>query len=215
MAASDCQNVGEMRPGTSGAMRRQQSRLDQHAERLLGEPGAQDLVDLFHQPRRRAARELAVIALDGLKNRVVDREVEPRRQRDRAQHAHRIFLKPLLRNADASDEPGADVLEAADVVDDRARLDVVEERVQREVAAERVLFGRAERVVVMDEQIGIVDRLRSGAPAPAAPATGSSSVPAGIWRRNVATSMTFGPNFTCARRNRRPMIQQFRNSRFT
>ena len=93
-----------------------------------------------------------------LKNRFVDPEVEPCRQRDRAQHAHRIFLKALFGNADAADEPGADVVEAADVVDDRARLDVVEERVQREVAAERVLLGRAERVVVMDQQIGIVDR---------------------------------------------------------
>ena len=39
--------------------------------------------------------------------------------------------------------------EAADVVDDRVRGDVVEEPVDREVAAERVLFGRAERVVVV------------------------------------------------------------------
>ena len=195
--------------------RRKQPRFDEHAERFFSRARAQHLVDLFHQARRRAARELAVIALDRAENRRVDPEVEPCRQRHRPQHADGIFLKTLLGHADAADEPGADVVEAADVVDDRARLDVVEERVQREVAPERVLFRRAERVVVMNQQIGIVDRRARRLPAPAAPATGSSSVPAGIWRRNVATSMTFGPNFTCARRKRRPMIQQFRKRRFT
>ena len=49
--------------------------------------------------------------------------------------------------------PRAQVLEAADVVDDGEGRDVVEQRVEREVAAERVLLGRAERVVAVDEVI--------------------------------------------------------------
>ena len=150
-----------------------------------------------------------------LQHRRVDPEIEPRRQRDRAQHAHGIFLKALLGNADAADEPGADVVQAADVVDDRSRLDVVEERVQREVAPERVFLGRAERVVVVNQQIASSTDGARGRRRRAATGDGSSSVPAGIWRRNVATSMTFVPNFTCASRKRRPMIQQFRKRRFT
>ena len=50
-----------------------------------------------------------------------------------------------------ADDAGAEVVEPADVVDDREGRDVVEERVDREVAAEGVLFRRAERVVVMNQ----------------------------------------------------------------
>ncbi len=46
---------------------------------------------------------------------------------------------------------GAQVVEPADVVDDRERGDVVGERVDREVAAERIFLGRAEGVVVVDQ----------------------------------------------------------------
>ena len=45
--------------------------------------------------------------------------------------------------------PGAQIVHAVDVVDDRERRDVVEERVDREVAAECVFLRRAERVVVV------------------------------------------------------------------
>ena len=100
-----------------------------------------------------------MIALDCAEHGRVNPEVEPSRQRHGPQHADGIFLKTFFGNADAADQPRPDVVEAADVVDDRSRLDVVEERVQREVAPERVFFGRAERVVVMNQQIA--DRPRS------------------------------------------------------
>ena len=62
--------------------------------------------------------------------------------------------KRCTRIADRANQPVAKILQAADVVDDRERRDVIEERVDREVAPERVLFGRAERVVVANQQIG-------------------------------------------------------------
>jgi hypothetical protein len=49
----------------------------------------------------------------------------------------------------------------------------------------------------------------------AAASSGGPWSAAGTRRRKVATSTTFWPNFTCASRNRRPMIQQLRNSRLT
>ena len=48
---------------------------------------------------------------------------------------------------------GVQILEAADVVDDRERPDVVEQRVDGEVAAERVFLRRAVGVVALDEPI--------------------------------------------------------------
>ena len=120
--------------------------------------------------------------------------------------------------ADAADEPVSQILQAAGVVDDRERADVVEQRVDREVAPERVLFGRAERVVAVDQAVArVVDSVVVGGAAAALrrlhrPRPSSSAETS---RRNVATSMVFGPKRTCARRNRRPMIQQFRKSFLT
>ena len=50
-----------------------------------------------------------------------------------------------------------EILESADIVDDRKRADVVEERVDREVAPERVLFGRAVGVVAVNERRALGD----------------------------------------------------------
>ena len=85
---------------------------------------------------------------------LIDGEVEPRRQRDRPHHSHGIFAKADLGIADRSHDAGAQILESADVVDDRKRGDVVEQRVDREVAPERIFFGRAEGVVVVDQMVG-------------------------------------------------------------
>ena len=134
--------------------------------------------------------------------------------------------------ADAADQPAIEIVEAADVVDDRERADVVEERVDGEVAAERVFFRRAVGVVAMNEarSLGVlrravaVGRSDSAATLPgrrprrggtaAASISGVSSF-GSTCRRNVATSMVLVPNLTCARRNRRPMIQQLRKSFLT
>ncbi len=55
------------------------------------------------------------------------------------------------RIADRPDDAGAQIVEPADVVDDRERRDVVRERVDREIAAERIFLGRSERVVVVNQ----------------------------------------------------------------
>ena len=93
-----------------------------------------------------------------------------------------------------------EVLQAADVVDDRAVGRVVEQRVDGEVAAERVFLGRAVDVVALDEEVGLAFG-------------GGVGLVGRTLRRNVATSIVLGPNLTWARRNRRPMIQQFRKPR--
>ena len=127
--------------------------------------------------------------------------------------------------------------EAADVVDDREGADVVEQRVDGEVAPEGVFLRRAVGVVALDQPIAAraargarccrvsrrraVQRLgrsdqpsRSASSASAISASGVSSRRS-TCRRNVATSIVLVPNLTCARRKRRPMIQQLRNSFLT
>ena len=119
-----------------------------------------------------------------------------------------------------------EVLETADVVDDRKRADVVEQRVDREVAAERVLFGRAVGVVAVNQRERSARSRRARLPSADAssgivcrrqPATSISAVSScgSTCRLKVATSIVFVPNLTCASRNRRPMIQQLRKSFLT
>ena len=207
----------------------QQAGRVQLTEGFLGMPRAQNLEVLLEQPRRRAPRDLVLVAVDGVEDRVLDGELEPRREHDRPQHPDRILEEPHVRIADAADHPRVQILEAADVVDDRERADVVEQRVDREVAAERVFFGRAVGVVALDEPIalaarvqvvpfGILRRLLVSPAAGSAASTSASSVSgvdASTCRRNVATSMVLVPNLTCASRKRRPMIQQLRKSFLT
>ena len=88
-------------------------------------------------------------------DRRVDVEAEPLREHHGAQHADRVLLEALDRVADGADDAGFEVLQAADVVDDRAVRGVVEERVDREVAAERVFLGGPVGVVALDEQVGL------------------------------------------------------------
>src|SRR4051794_5255914 len=88
---------------------------------------------------------------DGGEHRRVNGEVEARGEGDGAQHAHRVFAKPYFRVANRAHHTRAEVVEAADVVDDRKRGDVVDQGVDREVAPEGVLFGRPERVVMVNQ----------------------------------------------------------------
>jgi hypothetical protein len=136
-----------------GRHRFEQAVLDEAAEGLLGPPAPQNLVEPLHQPRRRRAADLAAMPCDGLDNRWIDREAEPRGERERAEHPNRILDEPIVGIPDRANEPVADVLQTADVVDDRPRPDVIEERVHREVAAEGVLFRRAKRVLVRERPV--------------------------------------------------------------
>ena len=130
---------------------------------------AQDLVVLLDQPRRRRV----AIRCDACDASTTGRvEPKPRRAANATARSMRTgsswkrsFGSPIERIS-----PSSQILQAADVVDDREGGDVVEQRVDREVAAERVLFGRAEGVVVLDQQV---------APSAAPPASvGGGSRPA-------------------------------------
>ena len=114
--------------------------------------GAQNLVVLLEQPRRRALARSRAGAC-GSHASIGGSIVKSSRAASATARSIRTgsSLKPHFGIADRSDDAGAQIVEAADVVDDREGRDVVEERVDREVAAERVLFGRAERVVVVDQ----------------------------------------------------------------
>jgi hypothetical protein len=93
------------------------------------------------------------VQLDRVQRGIVDRELEPRREDDRPQHADRILEKANLGIANRADDPGVEVLQPACVIDDRERPDIVEERIDREVAPERVFFGRAVGVVAVNEEV--------------------------------------------------------------
>ncbi len=153
--ASDSQSVGvaprcssaEIGSSSRAAARPRNARSDDPARRIL-----QVLLD---EPRRRAEGDLVLLTRDGFENRQIDLEVEPCRERDGAHHPDGIFREALVRIADAAHQPRPQVLQPADIVDDGERRDVVEQRVDREVAPEGVLFGRAERVVVVDRPVGL------------------------------------------------------------
>ena len=79
----------------------------------------------------------------------LDREVEPRRELDRAHHAHGILAEADHRIANRTDEPLLQVLKPAHPIDHRIGLDVVEKAVHREVAPMGIRLWRAERVVLL------------------------------------------------------------------
>ena len=93
------------------------------------------------------------MAADGLPRFLLDLKSEPRGELDGAHHADRVLAEAHVRVADHAHQSLAQIVDAADVVDDREVGDVVEERVDGEVAPPRVLQRRAERVVVGDEQV--------------------------------------------------------------
>ena len=77
----------------------EQSHFGQLAERPLRRAGAQDLVELLEQPRRRRFADEVCMAPDRVDDQRVDAEVQPSREDDRAQHAHRIFPEAHVRIA--------------------------------------------------------------------------------------------------------------------
>ena len=118
----------------------------------------QHLVHLLEQARRTALGDLPAQRSNRLERIAVDREAQPRCQRDRPEHAHRVLLESHHRVPDGANQLPLHVLEPAAVVDHRERGDVVEQRVDGEVAPERVLFGRAEGVVAPDQTVVVRGR---------------------------------------------------------
>jgi hypothetical protein len=128
--------------------------LGHHPECQFRSTRAEEFVELFDQSCRRAAGDLSAMVGDSGIDRRIDRKPEPRGHRNRAQHAHGVFMKTLYRVTNGANEPRAQVFEAAGVVDDGKRSDVVEQSVDRKVAPERVLLRRPERVLTMDQRVG-------------------------------------------------------------
>ena len=131
----------------------QQLGLFQLTEALLRRARAQNLEILLEQAWWRAAGDLVAVRLDRLDDRRIDVEIEPRREDDRAQHAHRVLEEPDLGIADRTNHSTPKILETVDIVDDRISADVVEERVDREITPEGIFLRRAERVVAVDHAI--------------------------------------------------------------
>ena len=82
----------------------QQPGFVQLPEGLRGVPGPEDLVVLLEQPWRRAARDLVLVRAIASSDVLVDRELQPRRQDDRAQHADGILEEADFGIADAADQ---------------------------------------------------------------------------------------------------------------
>ena len=93
------------------------------------------------------------MALDRGARRGLDLEAELGREAHRAQHPHRVLAHPDLGIADRADQPRLRSATPPDIVDHAERARVVEQRVDREVAPKRVFLGRAESVVVADQQV--------------------------------------------------------------
>ena len=87
---------------------------------------------------------------------LLDLEVEARGELDRAQDANRIFGEADVGVADGAQHAILEVVEPVDEVQDLLLGRIEEEPVHREVAATRVLAGRAEDVVLGDQQILVV-----------------------------------------------------------
>ena len=135
--------------------RLEQPELGQRPKSLFRRAGAQNLVVLLQQPRRRALGDLVPVRPDRGEDQRIDAEVEACGERHRAQHSHRVLAQPDFRIANRPDDPGLEIFESADVVDDREIRDVVDQGVDGEVAAKGVLFGRAECVVVMNQVLAL------------------------------------------------------------
>ena len=90
----------------------------------------------------------------GFEHLLVHLEIQTRREHRRAQHPDRIFREAHEGIADRDDAAMAQMVEAARVVDHRARSRIVEERIDREVAPDRIL--RLAAVDVVGEQATVL-----------------------------------------------------------
>jgi hypothetical protein len=186
----------------AGAFReqhRQQAITLQPFEAGHAVPGQEQLEHFLEQAGRGRVGQQPGQARDRLGGGRIDVKAQLGRQAHRAQHAHRVFLVTQLRIADQLHLARLHVVEAAGVVAYREVLDGVIKSVAGEVAADRVVLDGAVDVVTHQHAVFHL------AVAAAVIAVG----------RKVATSMISRPNTTWARRKRRPISRQLRNSCLT
>ena len=123
----------------------------------------QQFHDLVENPCRRHVLEQRGHPADGLEGGRIDLKIQLGRKAYRAQHPHRILAVAGGRVADHAQQPGVQVLHAAQRVDQRFGNRVVIQRVDREVAAQGIFVAGAEFVVVEHAavRIGLAVGLRS------------------------------------------------------
>ncbi len=140
----------------------QQAHLPQKEEGRKGVPALERLGELLRHAGGSGFYDLFAVSQDRLVGIRGDRESQPAREFDRPHHTDRVFAEANVRVSDRADEPGFEVVEAADVIDDGKVRDVVKEAVDRKVPAQRVLAGGPEGVVGSHENLGSVrdERLR-------------------------------------------------------
>ncbi|MNV16331.1 hypothetical protein D3C71_1070870 [compost metagenome] len=139
--------VAAQRRGTLGEHHLEQAVTLQSFKAGHAVSGQEQLEHLLEQARRGGFAEQAGQPRQRLGAGIVDLEAEFGGQAHRTQHAHRVFLVPLLGVADEFHQARLHVLEAAGVIAHREVLDRVVERVAGEVAADRIVFDGAVDVV--------------------------------------------------------------------
>lgn len=122
--------------------------LSEEAKRVFCRTRSQHLVVLLDQPCRRRVRDQVTVFTNAVLDRRVEGKAKACGKSHGSEHANRIFLKALRGIANRPHDALPEILEPADVVDNRERRDVVEEGIDGEVAAKRILFRCAKRVVV-------------------------------------------------------------------
>ena len=101
--------------------------LPQDADQLVTRPLGADLMDPGGHGTNRLPRFR------------IDHVAQPGSKADSAQNAQLVFFKPLQRVADRSNDPGLDVLAAADIIDHALLGWIVQEAVDREIAPQHIL----------------------------------------------------------------------------
>ena len=114
---------------------------------------AQHPQDLLAHARRRGTQDLLAVSYDRSPQLRIDLQPEAAGELHGAQPPHGVLLHAHVRVSDRAHDAPTDVLQALHVVDDLAPMHVVEEAIDGEVAPLSVLGGRAEDVVVGDEQV--------------------------------------------------------------
>src|SRR5690606_10870179 len=90
----------------------------------------------------------------------IDTEIQTSRELDGAQHAHGILFEPNRRVPYRSHRTRLDVLHSTTPVQHHGRVQVVEERVDGKVAPFGVFIGTPEGVVISDQKVLRLFRLR-------------------------------------------------------
>ena len=112
-------------------------------ERARGEPALREgLRQLVADALAGEARDAGDVACDRCAGRGVVRQIEARRESERAQHPQVVFGKSAIRIADSAENAAFEVVTAAEGVAELAGQGIPGDRVDREVATRKVFVER-------------------------------------------------------------------------